>query len=70
MGLDVARRSPKTDRALVQMAVDTDMSELPALEAGFMIVRVVMGKGCVMVSASLPDFSVSHSGFFLFSQRG
>ena len=40
------------------------------LEAGFMIVRMVMGKGCIMVVATPPDFSVSDRGFFFFGQGG
>ena len=40
------------------MAVDVDVSEFPALKAGFMVVRVVMGEGHV-VAVSPSDFCVS-----------
>ena len=43
IGLDVTRRGFETDRALVKVAVDMDVSEFPALEAGFMVVGVVGG---------------------------
>ena len=69
MGLDVAWGSFKTDGALIQMAVDTDVSEFPVLEAGFMIVEMVTGKGSIIVAVSPPNFSVGDGDFFFFSQR-
>ena len=69
MGLDVAGGSLETGGALIQVAVDVDMTEFPALEAGLVVTGVVTGKGCVMVAASPPDFSASDSDFF-FGQRG
>ena len=39
------------------MAVDMDVSDFSALEAGLMIAEVVLGKGYIMVGASPSDFS-------------
>ena len=36
-GLDMARRSLKTGETVVQVAVDTDVTEFPALETGLMV---------------------------------
>ena len=58
MGLDVAGGSLETGGAFVKGAVDVNVSELPALEAGFMVLGVVTGEGSVMVTASPPNFSV------------
>ena len=46
------------------MAVDADMTKCPALEAGFMVMGMVMSKGCIMFTASPPDFGVSDGNFF------
>ena len=64
----MARGSFKAGRALVQVAVNTDMPKFPALEAGFMVMGMVTGKGCVMVAASPPDFGASESDFVFFGQ--
>ena len=58
MGLDMARGSFETGGAFVQGAIDADMSEFPALEAGFMVLGVVSGQGSVVVTASPPNFGV------------
>ena len=50
--------------ALIQVAVYVDVTEFPALEAGFMILRVVTSKGCIVVTAGPPDFGVSDGDFF------
>ena len=68
-GLDMAWGIFKAGGALVQVAVDTDVSEFPALEAGFMIAGVITSKGYVMVTACPLNFSVSDGIFFFFSQR-
>ena len=68
MGLDMAGGRLEADRALVQRAVDMDVSKFPVLEAGFMVSRVIMGEGSVMVATSPPDFSVNEGGFFFFGQ--
>ena len=39
-GLDVARGSLETGGAFVEIAVDMDVAEFPALKAGFVIVGV------------------------------
>ena len=48
------------------MTIDMDVTEFPRLEAGFMVMRVVMSKGCIVVTASPPDFSTDDHGFFFF----
>ena len=68
--LEMTRGSFKTDGALVEAAVDMDVSKFPTLEAGLIVVRVALSKGCVIVTAGLPDFGVSDSDLFFLSQRG
>ena len=38
--------------ALVEMTIDTDVSKFPVLEAGFMVLGAVSGKGCIIVTTS------------------
>ena len=52
------------------MTVDTNMPKFPALEAGFMIASVIMGKGSVVVAASPPDFGANEGSFCFFGQGG
>ena len=70
MGLDMTRGGFETDGAFIEMAVDVDVTEFPALKAGFMVVRVVMIKGYVMVATGPPDFGVGEGSFFFLSERG
>ena len=63
----MARGGFDTDRVLVKVTVDMDVTEFPALEAGLVIVEVVMGQGYVIVTAGPPDFSMGEGDFFLFS---
>ena len=70
MGLDMARRSPETSGAFVEMAVDVDVVKFPTLETGFMVVGVVTSEGSIMVAASPPDFGVGEGNFLFFSQGG
>ena len=70
VGLDMTRGSLEAGGALIKMAVDTDVAKLSTLEASFMVMEVVTSKGCVVVAASPPDFSVSDSNFFFCDQRG
>ena len=51
------------------MVVDADMAELPTLEASFMVTRVVLSEGFIIVAACPPDFSVSDDSFFFFGQE-
>ena len=67
-GLDIARGRLETGGTLIQVAIDTDVTEFPTLEAGFVITGMVMGKGCIVVTASPPDFGMSDSNFFFFGQ--
>ena len=67
-GLDIARGSPETGGTFVKVAVDTDVTKFPVLETGFMIAGVVTSEGCIMVTASPPDFGVSEGGLFFLSQ--
>ena len=69
-GLDMARGSLEPGRAFVQGAVDMDVPEFPALEAGFMVSGMITSERSIMVTASPPDFSVLKGSFFLFGQRG
>ena len=70
MGLDMARGPFETSGALVKWAVDADVSELPAVEAGFMVTGVVAGQGDVVVTAGPPDVGTFQGGLFFFGQRG
>ena len=53
---------------LIKVAVDMDVSKLPALKAGLVVAEVVMSKGCVIVVAGLPDFSMSEGDLFFLGQ--
>ena len=55
-GLDVAGGSLKAGGAFIEGAVDANVSEFPALEAGFVVSGMVMGEGSIMVTAGPPDF--------------
>ena len=68
MGLDMARQSLETSGALIKVAIDVDMTEFPALETDLMVAGMISSKGHVMVTASLPDFSVGDSNFLFFGQ--
>ena len=70
MGLDMARGSLETGGVLTQVTVDMDVTGFPTLKGGFMVSRMVLGEGSVMVATSPPDFSMSDGNFFFFSQRG
>ena len=63
----MARGPFETSGALVQGTVDMNMSKFPALEAGFVVTGMVMGKGCVMVTACPPDFGASDGNFLFLS---
>ena len=59
MDLDMARGSLKASGALVQVAVDVDVSKFPALEVGFVVLGVVTGKmsypqNCVKFNSGSP----------------
>ena len=69
VGLDMTRGGLKTGGALVQVAVDADVSKVPALEAGLMVVEVVMSKGHVVVTAGPSDLDVGDSNLLFLSQR-
>ena len=64
----MARGGFETGGALVQVTVNVDVTKFPALKAGFMIMEVVAGKRCIMVTACPPDFGVSDCSFFFFGQ--
>ena len=59
--------SLKTGEALIEMAVDVDVSEFPALETGCVIMEVIVGEGYVVVTAGPPDFSVGDSSLLFLS---
>ena len=54
-GLDVTWGPLETSGALVERAVDADVSEFPAVEAGLMVTGMVAGQRDVMVTAGPPD---------------
>ena len=62
----MARGSLETGRAFVEVAIDVDMTKFPALEAGLVIMKVVVSGGCVMVAAGPPDLGASEGDFFFF----
>ena len=64
----MAGGSLETGGALVQVAIDVDVAEFPALEAGLVIAGVVISKGCVVVTASPPDFGAGDCSLFFFGQ--
>ena len=64
----MAKGSLETDGAFVEMTIDVDVAEFPALEAGLIVAGVVMSKGHIMVAAGPPDFGASDSNLFFFSQ--
>ena len=66
----MARGGLKAGGTLIQMTIDADVTEFPALEAGFVITEMVTSEGCIMVTAGPPDFCASISGFFFFGQGG
>ena len=68
--LDVTGRPLETSGALVKRAVDADMSEFPAMEAGLVVMGVVSGQGGVMVTTGPPDVGAFEGGLFFFGQRG
>ena len=70
MGLDMAGGSLETGGAFVQGAVDTDVPELPTLEASFVITEMVIREGGIMVAAGPPDFGAFQGGLFFFGQWG
>ena len=68
-GLDMARGSLETSGAFVEMTVDADVAEFPALETGLMVAGVIIGERYVMVAAGPPDFGASEGDFFFLGQR-
>ena len=58
MDLDVAEGSLETGGAFVEGTVNINVSESPALEAGCVVLGMVMGKGSVMVTTSPPNFGM------------
>ena len=65
----MARGGFETGEAFVEMAVNMNMTEFPALEVGLMVTRVVVGEEHVMITAGPPNFGVGDHGFFFLSQR-
>ena len=54
-GSDVTWGPLETSEAFVKGAVDADVSKFPALEAGFIVTRMVTRQRGVMVTAGPPD---------------
>ena len=70
MDLDVTGGPLETSGALVKRAIDANVSELPTVEAGFMVTGVVAGQGDVVVTAGPPDVGAFQGSLFFFGQRG
>ena len=70
VGLDVTRGGLETDRTFIEAVVDIDVSEIPVLEAGFIITGMIVGKGYIMITICPPNFSASDGDLFLLSQGG
>ena len=68
-GLDITGGGFQTDETLIKVAIDVDVAKFPALEAGFIVMGMVMGKGCIIVAACPPDFNMCNSDLFLLGQR-
>ena len=68
MGLDMAGGSLETGGAFVEMTIDVDVTEFPALEAGLVVAEIVTSEGCIVVAAGPPDFGVSDSNLFFIGQ--
>ena len=68
MGLNVTGGPFETSGAFVEGAVDANVSEFPALEAGLMVSRVVTRQGGVMVTASPSNVGAFQGDFFFFGQ--
>ena len=66
----MAGGSFETGGAFVERAIDADVSEFPALEAGFMVSGVIPREGSVMVTAGPPNFGAFQGSFFIFGQGG
>ena len=65
-GLNVARGPLEAGGAFVEGAVDVNVAEFLALEAGFMVSGMVTGQGSIVVTASPPDVGAFQDGFFFF----
>ena len=48
--MDITWRSFETGGVLVEVAVDMDVSELPTLETGFVVIGMVIGEGGIVVT--------------------
>ena len=68
-GLDMARGSLKTGGALVKTIVDMNVSKLPALEAGFIVERMVASERHIVIAACPLDFGMSDSDLFFLDKR-
>ena len=66
----MTRRSFKTGRTLVKVAIDVDMTEFPALKASFIVMGMVMSEEGVIVAASPLNLGVGDSDLCFLGQRG
>ena len=65
----MTRGSLKAGGALIEVTVDANVAKFPVLEAGLVVMGVVVGERCIIVAANSPDFSVSDSNLLFLSQR-
>ena len=54
---------------MIEVAVNMDVAKFPTLEAGLVVMGVVIGKEDIIVAVSPPDFSMSDSDLFFLGQR-
>ena len=69
VGLDMTWGGLETGGAFIEMIVNMDVSKLPTLEAGLIIVEMVMGKRYIMVTAGPPDLNMGEGIIFCLSQE-
>ena len=68
VGLDVARGEFQTGGTFIEVAVHTDMPKFPTLEAGFIVMMVIIGKECIMVATSPSNLGLGDGTLFFLSQ--
>ena len=64
----MAQGSLEAGGALIEVAINVDVTKFPVLKAGLMVARMVMSERSTVITTSPPDFSVSKGGFFFLGQ--
>ena len=68
VGLDMAKSKLQTGKTFIEVAVYTDMPKFPVLETGSIVMGMIMGKGCIMVTTSLSGFDAGDGNLLLLGQ--